>query len=331
MKILVTGGSGFVGEHLVRTLATDGHTVLALARSAASADKVRALGATPLPGDLDRPDEFDLPAVAAVVHAAAYFRFAGPRAAYFRSNVTGTRALLNAAKRAGATTFVYMSAAGVVMDGHGSPMHAVNESAKTYPKSFSGYIATKSISEAEVLAANTIGFRTIALRPSAIWGPRDSFSREIPGRIETGQFAFINRGDYPFSTCHVDNVVEAVQLALGGGSGGRAYFVNDREPITFRQFIASLAEVQGLSIDKLRSVPYPAAVSLGWFMETIASLRPDKTDPPLSRTMVRMIGREFTTDDRAARAELGYVGQTLRADGLKQLRTARQCGNSAPQ
>ncbi len=74
MKIIVTGGSGFVGEHLVRRLAADGHTVLALARSVASADKVRTLGATPLPGDLDSPDELDLPAVDAVVHAAAYFR-----------------------------------------------------------------------------------------------------------------------------------------------------------------------------------------------------------------------------------------------------------------
>lgn len=89
MKTLVTGGSGFVGEHLVRRLAADGHTVLALARSATSVEKVRALGATPLTGDLDRPDEFDLPAVDAVVHAAAYFRFAGSRAADFRSNVAG--------------------------------------------------------------------------------------------------------------------------------------------------------------------------------------------------------------------------------------------------
>lgn len=323
MKILVTGGSGFVGEHLIRSLVGDGHAVLALARSVTSVEKVRALGAAPLPGDLDRPDELCLPAIDAVVHAAAYFRFAGPRAAYFRSNVAGTRALLNAAERASASTFVYVSAAGVVMDGRGSPMHGVDESAKMYPKSFSGYIATKSISELEVLAANKVGFRTIALRPSAIWGPGNSFSREIPGRIKTRRFAFIDRGDYMFSTCHVDNLVEAAQRALGGGPGGRAYFVNDRELITFRQFIASLADIQGLSIDNLRSVPYHAAFALGWFMETVTSLGSGQTDPPLTRTMVRMIGREFTTSDRAARAELGYIGKTSRADGLNQMRSAQ--------
>lgn len=323
MRILVTGGSGFVGEHLVRRLAADGHTVLALARSARSRDKVCALGAAALPGDLDRPDELSLPAVDAVVHAAAHFRFAGPRIPYFRSNVAGTHALLNAAQRAGASTFVYMSAAGVVMDGRGSPLQNVDESATTYPKSFSAYIATKSISEAEVLAANRVGFRTIALRPSAIWGPGDPFSRAIPGRIKTGRFAFIDRGDYPFSTCHVDNVVEAVQRALRTGPGGRAYFVNDREPVTFRQFIAALADIQGLSVDKLRSIPYRPAFILGWFMETVATLRTDQTlDPPLTRAMVRMIGREFTTNDGAARTELGYLGQTSRADGLRHMKSS---------
>ncbi|HEU4683633.1 MAG TPA: NAD-dependent epimerase/dehydratase family protein, partial [Nitrospira sp.] len=270
-----------------------------------------------------------LPAVDAVVHAAARFRFAGPRGPYFRTNVRGTRALLEAARHAGAARFVYLSAAAVVMDNRGSPVHNVNESAPTFPNSFSAYIASKAQSEAVVLAADRPGFRTLAIRPPAIWGPGDAFSHAIPHAIGSGQFSFINRGDYPYATCHVDNVAEAVKCALERGAGGRAYFVHDREPTTFREFIAMLAQLQGLSVDQLKSVSYRLAFTFGRLMEIGAAIRRLQNDPPLTRTMVRMIGREFTTDDSAAQRELGYVGYVSRADGLATygLQTAGNLGD----
>jgi nucleoside-diphosphate-sugar epimerase len=83
----------------------------------------------------------------------------------------------------------------------------------------------------------------------AIWGPGDPFSRGIPRAIKSGQFAFIERGDYPFATSHVDNVIEAVQCALERGAGGRVYFIHDRELTTFRDFIAALANFQGLTFE----------------------------------------------------------------------------------
>ena len=316
MNIFVTGGSGFFGGRFIKRLAAEGHEVFALTRSEASDGKIRSLGATPVRGDIERPETLLLPPVEAVVHAAAYFRFAGPRAPYFRTNVEGTAAILKAAERAGAKTFVYVSAGAVIMDNRGSPVHNANESAPTFPDSFSGYIASKARGEAAVLAANKHGFRTVAIRPPAIWGPGDAFSRELPHAIKSGQFAFINRGDYPYVTCHVDNVIEAVQCALKRSTGGRAYFIADREPTTFRNFVAAIAGVQGLSIDNLRSFPYRLAFTFGRVMEILAAVRFSKKDPPLSRTMVRMIGREFTVSDAAAQAELGYRGEGSRADGM---------------
>ncbi|MGH8127693.1 MAG: NAD-dependent epimerase/dehydratase family protein [Gammaproteobacteria bacterium] len=316
MRILVTGGSGFLGSHLIPELVKDEHEVFALTRSASSDEKVGALGAAPVRGDLENTARLSLPAIDTVIHAAARFRFAGPREPYFRVNVTGTQALLEAADATGAKIFVYVSAAGVIMDDRGSPIRDADETARTYPNSFSGYIASKAQGEAAVLAADKPGFRTIALRPSAIWGPGDAFSREIPDAISSGRFAFVNRGDYPFSTCHVDNVIEAIRLALDKGTGGRAYFINDRETTTFRDFIAKLAQLQGLSIDKVRSIPYRLAFTLGRLMEIGAVLVRSDDDPPLTRSMIRMIGREMTTNDAAARRDLGYVGKVSRADGL---------------
>lgn len=224
--------------------------------------------------------------------------------------------LLAAAEKAGAKTFVYVSAAGIIMDDRGSPIRDADESAPTHPDSFSAYLASKSRGEAAVLAANKPGFRTIALRPPGIWGPGDMFSRELPRAIKSGQFAFIDRGDYPYVTCHADNVVEAIQCALERGTGGCAYFINDQETPTFREFVGIIVRQQNLSIDKLRSMPYRLAFALGRAMEFFWSITFRKTDPPLSRSMVRMIGRPFTTSDAAARRELGYVGLISRSAGL---------------
>jgi nucleoside-diphosphate-sugar epimerase len=316
MKILVTGGSGFLGARLIPELVRQGHDVPALARSAASSQQVGGLGATPIAGDLEDGAGLILPQIDAVVHAAAYFHFTGAREPYLRANVEGTRTLLAAARKAGAETFVYVSAAGVVMDDKGSPVHDVDERAPTFPDSFSAYLASKAQGESLALAANMPGFRALAIRPPAIWGPGDPFSRQLPEAISSGRFAFIDRGAYPFDTCHVDNVVEGAVRALGSGEGGRAYFIKDNETATFREFVAMLASRKGLSIEKLSSIPYPIAFLLGHLMEIGAAIRRSQDDPPLSRSMVRMIGREFTVSDAAAKVELGYRAHVSRAMGI---------------
>lgn len=98
------------------------------------------------------------------------------------------------------------------------------------------------------------------------------FSRELPKAIRSGQFAFIDRGDYPYVTCHVDNVIEAVECPLERGAGGHAYFINAPETQTFSGFIGMIASVQGLSINKLRSMPYRLAFTLGRVLEVLAAI-----------------------------------------------------------
>ncbi|MGC5772533.1 NAD-dependent epimerase/dehydratase family protein [Paenibacillus pabuli] len=317
MKILVTGGTGLLGGRLIPKLVEDGHQIFALTRSVSSHAKLMAMGATPVDADLESSTPIVLPMIDAVVHAAALFRFSGPREPFFHTNVDGTVALLKAAESARAKTFVYISAAGIHMDNGGTLIRDADESAPTFPNHFSAYLASKARADSLVLAANKPGFRTIVLRPPAIWGPGDPFSRALPEAVKSGQFAFIDRGDYPFSTCHVDNVIEAIQCALVRGEGGHAFFIKDQEEQIFREFVASLGNLQGLSIDKLRSMPYWLASAIGRLFDTIWGVTRKNDDPPISRSMIRMIGREFTVNDAAARRELGYVGRTLRDAGLQ--------------
>jgi nucleoside-diphosphate-sugar epimerase len=315
MALFVTGGSGFLGSRIVQSLIAGGDPVFALSRSGAADAALAALGAAPVRGDLDG-SPLALPPIRAVVHAAAHFRLAGPRAPFFRTNVEGTRALIAAARAAGAERFVFISAAGVVMDDHGSVVRQVDETAPVFPDSFSPYIASKAQAERIVLAADAPGFRTLALRPPGIWGRGDVFSKMLPTLLRRRQFGFIDGGRYPFATCHVDNVVEAVVRALRSEAHGKAYFVNDREPTTFRAFALDVAKAQGLDASRAPSFPYEVARAAGALMEGLWTLAGARGDPPMSRTMTRLIGREFTTSDAAARRDLGYVGERLRAEGL---------------
>ena len=317
MRVFVTGATGFLGSRLVRALLSDGHAVHALARGPDAAATIERAGAIAVTGDLDRPASLELPPADVVVHAAAHFRLAGPRAPFFRTNVDGTRALLTAARKAGVARFIYVSAGAVVMDDKGSALNGVDEAAPTFPDSFSPYIASKSLGEAAVLQANSDRFATLALRPPGIWGPGDPFSKALPAMIRRGRFAFIDGGRYPYVSCHVDNVVEAIRCALERGEGGAAYFINDPEPTTFREFASGIARAHGLSVERAPSIPYGLAFAAGRLMEAAATMIRSKNDPPMSRSMVRLIGREFVTSDERARRELGYVGHITRAEGLR--------------
>lgn len=316
MRILVTGGTGLLGGRLVPKLIEHGHQVFGLARSRSARDSLEAMGATAVAGDLEGEELLDFPSIDAAVHAAARFRFSGPREPFFRANVGGTAKLLEATRAAGARTFVFISAAGIIMDEAGSRVRNADESAPTFPDHFSAYLASKAQAEHLVLAADGAGFRAIALRPPAIWGPGDPFSRALPEALKSGRFAFIDRGDYAFATCHVDNVVEAVECALERGEGGRAFFIGDQDKQTFREFVASLARLQGLSVDDVRTMPYWLASYLGRMLDAAWAVMRKDGDPPVSRSMMRMIGREFSIDDSAARRDLGFVARVSRVDGL---------------
>ena len=115
-------------------------------------------------------------------------------------------------------------------------------------------------------------------------------------------------------------MIEAILCALDRGTGGRAYFINDQETLTFRDFVRMLASLEGLPIDRLPSMPYGAAFFVGHVLEGAWTMLLRPGDPPLSRSMVRMIGRAFTTNDAAARRELGYVGKVSIVEGLRRYR-----------
>lgn len=324
MNIFVTGGSGFLGGHLLRALVNAGHTTRALARSDATTWAVEECGAVAIHGDLADHHALreGMTGCDAVVHAAALTDQWGPRRRFDQVNVDGTSAVLDAASRQGVPRLVHISTEAVLATGR--PLVQVNESYSRSRHPVGEYARTKAMAEKITLEANSPKLTTVAVRPRFVWGPGDTtVLPAIIEAVEKNRFAWVDGGRYSTSTCHVTNACEGILCALEHGHGGQAYFITDGEKVEFRTFLTELAATTGIELPD-RSVPRWLLAAVSAMGEAIwRPLRLPGT-PPVTRTFLALSGQEMTVDDGLARRDLGYHPVLTRDEGLRQLTAYRE-------
>jgi nucleoside-diphosphate-sugar epimerase len=322
MRVFVTGGSGFIGRRLIAALKARGDEVRALARSDAAAQTVREAGAEPVRGDLDdaRALRQGMEGCEGVVHCAALVKTWGKREEFFRVNVEGTERVVAAAREARVKVLVHVGSEAMLVGGR--PIVQADETWKPPEKPLGLYPLTKALAEERVLAADgKDGLRTVAVRPRLVWGKGDlAVLPQIIASVRAGQFRWVGGGRHRTSTCHVANVVEGILLALEKGRGGQAYFLTDGAPVEFRGFITQLLATAGVDPGQ-GELPLGVANALAWVTETAWSVLPLKGEPPLQRSVMKLMFEEVTVSDARARAELGYVGHMTHEAGLAEMRS----------
>lgn len=204
----VTGGSGFIGQALIRRLHTEGHTVRALVRSDTAAAKVSAVGAVPVRGELTDANTWQDAVVGSEVlfHLAAETDITASREQQEHVTVGGTRAALEAARHGRVARFVHAGSEAALLAGE--PLIEVDETALLRPDSEAAYCAVKAISEQLVLDANTPELATVSIRPRFVWGPGSILIEGLVSAAREGQFAWIDGGRHTTNITHVDNAVE---------------------------------------------------------------------------------------------------------------------------
>ena len=322
MKILVTGGGGFLGNALVKRLLERGDRVRSFSRG--DYPELRARGV-----DVQRGHLADRNAVTkavegcdAVFHVAAKPGIWGAYRSYYATNVTGTENVIAACGKTGVSKLVYTSSPSVVFGG--GSMEGVNESAP-YPKTYlAHYPKTKAMAERRVLSANDPGLATVALRPHLIWGPGDpNFLPRFIERRKAGRLAKLGNHPHLVDCIYIDNVVDAHILAAdrlhtGSSISGKTYFISQGEPIDIGELMDGILGAAGLDpID--RTVPASLAYAAGWLFEMIYGMLRLKREPPMTRFLAKQLSTAHWFDMSAARKELGYNPAISIGEGFKRL------------
>lgn len=324
MKILVTGGGGFLGQALCRGLVERGHDVASFNRGAYPA--LDAAGVRQLRGDLADADAVHaaLSGVDAVFHNAAKAGAWGPRDEYFAANVTGTRNVLAACRAHAIAKLVYTSTPSVT---HRATHPVAGGTADTVPygEGFKApYAETKAIAEREVLAANDGLLATVALRPRLIWGPGDAqLLPRLAGRARAGRLRFVGGGTNLIDTTYIDNAAQAHfdafdALAPGSACAGRAYFISNGEPRTVRAIVNGLLRAAGAP-EVTGTIPFGVAYALGAACEGLWPLLRLKGEPPMTRFLAEQLATTHWYDMTPATNDFGYRPRVTIDEGLARL------------
>lgn len=324
MKILVTGGGGFLGQGICKALLAEGHEVTSFQRSHSPA--LEAMGVRQLRGDLADAQAVHAAFAGheAVFHNAAKAGAWGSYQSYFDANVTGTRNVLAAMRAHGIGRLVYTSTPSVTHSGR-TPVEGGNEANTPYGHGFKApYPTTKLVAELEVLAANDASLSTVALRPRLIWGPGDTqLLPRLAERAKAGRLRFVGGGHNRMDTTYIDNAAQAhldafKALAPGAACAGKAYFISNGEPREVRRIVNDMLVAAGVPpVDK--SIPYGVAYAAGAVLEVAWRALRLQGEPPMTRFLAEQLSTPHWYDISAAARDLGYVPRVSMDEGLARL------------
>lgn len=329
MRILVTGGGGFLGQALCRGLVERGHAVASFNRGRYPA--LDALGVRQVRGDLVNRDAVIAAAdgVDAIFHNAAKAGAWGAYDDYHRANVVGTDNVIAACRAHGIARLVHTSTPSVTHRAT-HPVAGGTADSVPYGEGFKApYATTKKLAEQAVLAANDASLATVALRPRLIWGPGDNqILPRLVERARAGRLRIVGSGDNLVDCTYIDNAAQAHfdafdALAPGAACTGRAYFISNGEPMPMRELVNALLRAAGAP--EVRStLPFPAAYAIGATCEALWPLLRLRGEPPMTRFLAEQLSTTHWYDMAPATRDFGYVPRVSIEEGLRRLREALQ-------
>jgi len=306
LKAFVTGATGFLGSHVARVLADQGANLRLLARPTSNLKNLQGLNADTTVGDLRDPASLEkaISGCDTVFHVAADYRLwvRDPNEMY-RSNVEGTRALLDAARKNGVRRVVYTSSVATMgFTSDGRP--ADEESAVSLADMIGHYKRSKYMAEQVAMEAGRSGMQVVTVNPTTPIGEQDVkptptgrivvdfLKRKFPAYVETG----LNLVDV--RECAWGHVA-----AMEKGKSGERYILGGQD-LTLKQILDKLGQITGLPSPTIK-LPYIFAFAAGVVDEAITGMLL-RREPRATVDTVRMGKKKMFASSAKAERELGW-------------------------
>jgi len=312
MKVFVTGGTGFIGGHVVRKLRDRGDEVRALVRDPGKATGLRDLGCEIVSGSLA-----DAAAIRAgmegcdgAIHGAAVYEVGIPESqheAMHDANVGGTETVLRAALEAKVPRVVYISTVAAFGNTHGE---VVDESYEHPGTSYTSYYEQTKV-EAHRLAKRLIaeeGLPAVIVQPGGVYGPDDhSALGQQMNQFLAGRLPLLPFPETGFNMVYVDDVADGVLLALHKGKIGESYILGG-EITTMRGLMDTLGQVADRKPPK-RTMPTGLLKAMTPIGPVVGKMM---GQPPNLRELISTADNvTFWAKHDKAMAELGYSPRGL--------------------
>ncbi|MFZ6874980.1 NAD-dependent epimerase/dehydratase family protein [Undibacterium sp. Di27W] len=325
MKILITGGTGFLGRHLVWQLAKEGHEVVYTGRNVEVARSIAKAAASPVEfvhlehGSAHAREQLLAcsQSVDVLIHSAALTSPWGSRSAFQHANVESTREVLAACQHNAIPGLIHISSPSIYFD-FKDQLNIPEDS--VLPRGVNEYARSKQVAEQLTMSAE-LPLRVI-LRPRAIFGPWDNaLLPRLLRLLRYGRLPLLRGGRALLDMTYVDNIVHAIKLAmkLPPSETTQIFNISNGEPIAAADLFIKMAEQFSIPLHTVDR-PYLLANLVAGLLECGAKLWPG-WEPPFTRYSLATLAYSQTLDLSRARNVLGYSPVVSLDEGIA--RTAR--------
>jgi len=311
-RVLITGGLGFLGQHLVKAFSECGDEVRIFARP--KAPKEASETGRIIWGDIRNPEIVEQAVEGAdlVIHTISNFRKGGSdKHEAYDINVVGTENILSASLKSGVKRFIHCSTIGV----HGNVREIpASETTRFNPGDL--YQETKLIAEKKVWAFyKETGLPITVVRPISMLGPGDLRMLKLFRMIKKGRFIMVGPGEALFQPAYIDDVVAGFLLCSRHEKAlGEAFILGSEEYLPLKKLVALIADLLDVPVPR-RQIPLKPVEFLAGICEKVCA--PFGIEPPLHKRRVTFFKNNRAFSIAKAKSLIGYTPKVSLREGLK--------------